>query len=241
MAITSLQKFKDFLTISASVTTNDVAYQMHLDAAEAVAKRYCGRDFTSQAYTEFYDGTGTSTLPLRQRPVSAVSSVYLDCTGFYGDGSNAFASTTLLTVGTDYVLKREGGGSASKSGLLYRLGYGTGGNVGWYPPDPFEPTSGNRPTLTYGRGGPVWPKIAGCIKVTYTAGYTTADMPDVIEAIHMLAALTFRTKPFGGSQPQAENLGSYGYQLMQGVASAGMAPEIGTIRQKLAAFREIPI
>ncbi len=49
---------------------------LHL-AVEAMIKRYCNRDFESTDYKERYDGDGTSSLVLRQFPVTAITRLSL--------------------------------------------------------------------------------------------------------------------------------------------------------------------
>lgn len=44
------------------------------EASDAV-ERFCGREFLEKARTEYYDGTGTDTLQLRQGPLVSVASV----------------------------------------------------------------------------------------------------------------------------------------------------------------------
>jgi hypothetical protein len=49
---------------------------LHL-AAEKMIQNYCNRNFESQSYKERYNGTGTSTLVLRQYPVTAITRLSL--------------------------------------------------------------------------------------------------------------------------------------------------------------------
>ena len=233
MALSTLAAFKIHLSRTPGAASDDLTLQQMLDAADKAVKTYCGRDFESATYTEFYSGTGRRDLVLRQRPVTSVTSVHLDPDGYYGDGPGAFASTTLLTAGIDYVLIKDDG-TSGKSGLIRRLGglaSTTGGEVGWYPP------VGRRGTLA-AEYKPVWPFGDGNIKVVYVAGYAATAIPlDLVQAVHNLAAFMLLIAKRGGMVPQSESLGSYSYSLA--LHSLGTAPELGTSRQLLSRYREL--
>lgn len=207
--------------------TDGANWQAALQGADAAVKQYCKRQFEQAAYVEYYDGQGTPYLPLRQRPVGAVSAVYLDAMGFYGDGANAFPTNSLLVSGKDYILRRDGTNGASESGLLQRLGGGwTGAILDW-------PAEWRRGTLT-ARVPPVWSIGSGNVKVLYTAGYQT--IPDDLKlATLQLAIQVYKFRKRGGLLLQHERLGDYDYQLL------ALAPDLGTTRQLLSRYREVAI
>jgi hypothetical protein len=136
--------------------------------ASSWVEEVLGRDLSLKARTQYYRGTNTPKLPLKNRPVltSTTPRVWLDENAFFGaDGD--FASDTELTYGTDFGLALDtdsdddGVDDASRSGLLIRRG-----NV--WP----RPGVRARGLLTTSLGeGP------GTIKVTYTAGYTADTLP----------------------------------------------------------------
>lgn len=74
--------------------------------------------------TEIYSGCGTKELPLRWTPILAITDVWENVSAYYGTADNPWDDAYKLTEGTDYALKPDGGmlGTASKSGLLVRLG-----------------------------------------------------------------------------------------------------------------------
>ena len=63
---------------------------------------YCGRDFVSAAYTEYYNGNGDASLILRQRPVVTFVALY------NGDANRTFDSSTLVSS-SDYFVDLTGG------------------------------------------------------------------------------------------------------------------------------------
>lgn len=148
--------------------------------------------FYARKLTQYYKGTGTPELVLRERPVQSIASIYEDNTGYYGQGSGAFASATLLTEGSDYALDLEND-ALSLSGIVVRLG-GVWANVtargaGLLGAEPLP-----------GRGN---------IKVTYTAGYDEVPA-DITLAIHQMVAEVRVTGPVGGGLT-SEHLDYYSY------------------------------
>lgn len=233
MALSSRSNLKTFLRITTTDTTQDTYLDQLLSAADAIVKGFCKRSLEEATLTEYYDGNGTQYLPLRSRPVSSVTSVYLDEDGFYGDGASAFPSESALTAGSDFALKRDGAGGISKCGLLVRLG----GSVVAYAGDLIGGTSGQLATLS-GRATPIWPVGNGNIKVVYVAGYAAASIPDDLEnALHSLAAYIRTTTPIGtplDGQIVEKLTNTLRY-------AAGQIPEIGSIRETLVRYRELPV
>lgn len=170
-----------------SVTPSDaVANQLIqlLAASEEQVKQYLGRDLTYKAsFTEYYDGNGKPRIKLRRWPVTPASvSVSLDAGGYYGQPSGAFASTTALTLGTDYIVPIDSkwGDSLSYGGYVERMG-----NI-W----PYR----NRYPNGYLARMPE--PLPGCIKVTYTAGFQTIPYP-IKQAIWDLTTIKVALSPYG--------------------------------------------
>lgn len=130
--------------------------QLILDV-DAAVERQTGRNYTSAARTEKYDGDGTPFLQLRSFPVSSVSSVAL---------VDASGSTSALAA-TDYRTDLNNGRLVLND-PVQAFGGGASGYGGWF--DAY-------PTPIYTRGWVNgWPVGFQNIIVTYTAGYTT--VPD---------------------------------------------------------------
>jgi hypothetical protein len=230
MALSSLASLKLYMGIASGNTTLDSQLTAMLSAADAAVKSYCQRDLESQDYTHYFDGNGQRDLVLRQWPVTAITSVYQDATGFYGDGPSAFASTTLLTNGTHYALRKDQG-TASYRGLLRRI---AGGGIS--AADPFFPRTQTTGSLVGGIG-PVWPRGDGNIKVVYTAGYTSIPA-DLTQATNQLAAYAFNNADWGGMQATGESLDRYSYTLAAEALNGSWAA-LGTTRSLLAPYREL--
>lgn len=215
MAIASVTEFKTHLGISG--TASDSLYQTYLDQASAIITRKTGLTFTSAEATEFYQGTGTNQLVLRRRPVTAIGSVYVDDSAYFGFASGAFGSSTLLTAGTDYALAIESS-AFSKSGILYRIGDiwpHTTQRLG------SELVGGEMPGL-------------GNIKITYTAGYSTT--PDDLKlAGILLARVIMLSSSNGGQLVQSESLEYYSYTLK---GNAEAASDIHSVNAIVNAYRE---
>lgn len=172
-----------------------------------------------RSYTEFYNGTGTPDLFLRNRPVTAVSSVYLDNNAYSGQGTDPFPSTTLLTAGTDYMLDLQSSGMC-KSGRLIRL------SGGW--PALKVATAGRLVARTdIGRGN---------IKVTYTAGYTT--IPDDLQSAVAMLVQVLRKTTKKGLPITSESLDYYSYQL---ASDSEATQQLGSMKQILASYKRLVI
>lgn len=236
--LATLAALKAFLGVS-TVASDDARLAAILAGADAQVKSFLQRGHGRTSFanwpesgsgTEFYDGPGTLDLLLRYTPVSAVASVYLDSGGYYGDGASAFAATTLLTVGTDYVLVRDDG-SQSASGRLRRLG--VLGSSAW-----MHSASVTQGSLA-GRTGPSWPRGQGNIKVTYTAGFT--EIPrDLTLATLQVAAYVQALASTGGMLIGSESLGEYS-NSQSAVAIQSGVPQLGSALQTLKRYRGIAV
>lgn len=74
-ALTTLADVKETLGISSAVTTKDNLIIRKINQASQLIENYCQRSFKSAPYIEYYDGSGTQELMLRQRPVTVLTSV----------------------------------------------------------------------------------------------------------------------------------------------------------------------
>lgn len=219
MALTDLATVKTILGVSG--TTEDARLTRLIMNAEARVKAWCKRTFESTSYTEFYSGNDTDLLRLRQRPVTAVASVYEDTGGHYGQASG-FGAATLLEVGTHYVIEYEGQQSANgASGLLVRVG------TVW---------PRHRRVRYAFRLSPESGPAHGNIKVTYTAGWFQGTVPgDVVQAVAMTVGDWRNSSAFG--RPLArESLGDWGYEFVDAGHAYGLPAEA---RALLAPYREV--
>ncbi len=164
----------------------------------------------------------------------------LDPGGYFGKGRSAFASTTLLTEGLDWVGEYAADGTI-KSGNVIRLGGGIAGTTlgaVW----PWEWRKGS---LT-ARMPPVWPAGLGNVKAVYLAGLGSGPVAgggtlpeDLTLAANMVVSYLRRSIPQGGAII-GEGLGEYQYSLQARLALS-QAPELGETRQLLSRYRETVI
>jgi hypothetical protein len=90
-ALASLAYVKDYCNIT--VTTYDSYLTNRINAASAEIQTWCNRTFPLTNYTENYDGPGSTILQLRQRPVTAVTSI---TTEFYSGMPTVIPSTEFV-------------------------------------------------------------------------------------------------------------------------------------------------
>ena len=104
--LAELGDLKEFLGIADTTTSEDDKLEMILSGVDAAVKRYCNRDLESRTYSsELYSGHGHDILYLKQRPLTAVSSLKVAVGGYGGVGnSDAFTADTAWTQNTDYIL-----------------------------------------------------------------------------------------------------------------------------------------
>ncbi len=196
--------------------------------ASKAIQTYCKQNIELATWTEYYSGNGTPNLPLRQMPVNSIINLWFDPQGYWGQRSGSFGSGTLQTVGTQYALDIDTGGTVSNRGLVRRIG-GTylGFGFGYYG-------FGNWNSKLAGTQLPVWIVGPGNIKVEYSAGFDPVPA-DVTAACNMLIAWYARNMP-SGAPLSGENLGNYGYTVM--TQALGNVPELGSIAVTLARYRE---
>ncbi len=217
--LSNVEEFRNLLTSSLYatplvVTVSNPVLQQILEAADRAVKDWCKRDLEQHTYTDYYCGTGLPDLPLRQRPVSSITSLRLDQNGNYGDGPDAFPADSELTLGVDYVLVRDepryAGAGKSKSGIVRRVGGITTGAMFWDYPGPWQGL--RKGTLTASRA-PYWSYGNGNIQVIYVAGFAPGSIPaDLRQAVNQLAVEMFRKGRYGYI-PSSESLGEYSYSL----------------------------
>lgn len=226
--ITSLDSAKRFIGISG--TADDARLNWLVQYADTAIKEFIGRDIESASYTEYYSGTGTRFLPLRQRPITAVANVWVDSTGRFGDNPDgSFAAVTVLVFGTDYGFQRDEADGSGRSGILVR--YGTV----W--PEVGYQDSARWITMQTGQLTRDGTQQTGNIKVSYTAGYAMGCPPRDLEmAANMWISAARRSAPYGAAMDE-EHMGQYGYKLA--MHQVGIGPEVGTIRQILSRYREV--
>lgn len=217
MALTTTTKVQTLLGVRAGQQL--ARWDALRVASEAVVEQYCKRKFESASYTEYLDGAGRRFLPLRRRPVTALTTVSLASRGTYGQGA-VLNPYVALTDGVDYALHLKAT-STGDTGIVVKL------NGVW----PEHPGYAKVNTLSWERE----PGL-GNVKVEYTAGFATVP-EDVQMAVAMISGYMYRTARRGGMD-YSERLGDHSYMIpMERIRHA---PELGSARQILSRYREMP-
>ena len=100
--LTSLARVKERLGLASSNTTWDDLLNSLISEISYKAQDITGRVLTEATYTEYYDGTGTDTLYLRQGPLVSVSAVY--SVSYGSDGAGGRTEETSELDASNYVL-----------------------------------------------------------------------------------------------------------------------------------------
>lgn len=162
-----LRELKALLEIDQDDLSQDKVINFLLEQASGWIDELLGRPGNAYASrVEYYQGTGTSKLMLRSRPVFATPTILVsvDEAGFYGAPSGSFASNTALTYGDDFFLKADQADGSSRSGILVRR------NALWPKPQ----------VRQIGLLSPHVGEDFGSVKVTYTGGWSVDTLPSSI-------------------------------------------------------------
>lgn len=175
--------------------------------------------YFSRKVTEYYSGNGQPFMRLRQRPVQSITSVYVDNTGYWGDGANAFAAATVLTSGTDYALVKDNADATEQSlaGQVFRIG------ATWL----------RYPLRIPGMLTSVNGLSKGNIKVTYTFGFAPVPLRYQLACMQMVASVR-NTRTLGGAV-SGESYDYYSYTMGP---AAEQALQMGSVKQLLGNVKE---
>lgn len=155
--------------------------------------------------------------------------VRIDQTGYYGHGSSAFPTTSILTHGTEFVIKADETGTRANGALLRKLS-STGAVT-------VQEENRDYAGSLYAAPQPTWPIGSGNIKVVYYAGYATIP-EDLESAVLMWAAKMFDYAESGDAY-NSESLGDYSYTAP--IEMPGRPLDIGSIRQILQRYKEVSV
>lgn len=229
MALVALDSLKQMLGLDLADNTADPQLLILRDAAEKAVEMYCNREFAQKEVVEYHTGTGQPSIVLLHRPVVSILNLWVDYDGDYDetDPDPSYGPGTLLEPSADYVLERDGswGGSpVSFCGVVNRR------KTVWLP---YYRTY--QPGRLVAEGGPTY----GSIKVQYVGGY--APVPDDLAyAIALYVATMRRVIPWGGKNV-SERIGDYSYTLLPQFYRGLQQPEMASVRQVLARYREVSL
>lgn len=171
---------------------------------------------------DYLEGNGRQALVLTHNPVHSVESIFVDDSGAWGQGPDAFPPPELVE-GVDWALRIDNPVQGwSDAGIVVVLN-------GVWP---------RRPTRYPGwLAGNMTPG-AGNIKVTYTAGLTASTIyppADLTLAANLVISQVFASRKFGWPN-SSENLAEYSYALQTQVQQFLVT---GTVPAILARYRRI--
>ena len=202
-------------------TDQDALLNQLIDQVDEVIANELSRDrvpgkhpISSEAGTEFYSGNDYEELLLRRRPVTVISRVAVDSTGYFGKGTDAFAVSTDWIEGTDFVSKSLDATEGNPGILLSLITQGFGG-------------------LASMKGA--WPEGRGNILVTYTAGYTTIPKDLEYAAIQLVAAAWNSSDVALGGPVDSTRLGDQAFQLLK----SDLGPTMLHVRNVLSRYKEV--
>lgn len=199
--MTDLRELKSVLDIPSGDTSEDKNLLFFIEQASQWISELLNRDFTFKTRTQYYQGTGTQKLLLRNRPVypnpappySSIQIIY-DENGFFGTASGSFGYTSgggqggsdgtayTLVYGQDYALQIDQDDGGSRSAILWRL------NDYWLKPL----------VRQTGLLSPFVGPDPGSYQVTYTGGFTVDTLPPVFrQACNLLVAKMRYVFPLG--------------------------------------------
>lgn len=224
-ALCTLAQAKAVLALND--TLEDAALNFYIGAASAHITQSCNRTFwlTSNAanpLVEFYSGSGTEWLVLRQWPVASIASVYEDDLAYWGAASGSFASTSLLTAGTDYALAlddvaRSGSGRLCRMNGVWNCRYvRDAGMLSSYPDDGF-----------------------GNVKVSYTVGYDS--IPQDLSFACCLVVAKMRQMFPAGQPVSSESFEEYSVAYRALLKDSGLGLLGGEVGAVLAKYRILPV
>lgn len=158
--------------------------------------------YYAKTLTQFYCGTGQAVLILSENPVLSLTSVYLDNAAYFGDAAGAFASDTLLEIGTGFALDKPRGFLVNLPGRWPNVNERVAHLL----------ASGVRDGI-------------GNVKVTWTPGYAEGVPYDISQAASQLVCELLQSAESGGGM-QSESLDYYSYSRASGAEQAAMLSSV---------------
>lgn len=235
MALTTLPFLKAALGVATDA--QDVQWTACLNAADAAVKKYI-RWNPEQVIgdVKYLDGSGLNEVVMPGLPTNlAVSEVRVDGCGGYGQIPGTFGSETLLALGTNYLVDYGAGILRMRQPLT----------TGWWwalpPGNPTGPSLYWGGLRNWGVTPAYWPRIPGCVKVTYTNGYAVGTIPADLQMGVCEIAAWLKRNALLSAFLNSESWNGEQYSLIQWQAEAYGAlhlPVLGSARQLLAPYRE---
>src|SRR5580693_6442479 len=107
MAIITVPEVKIFIGIDLTDDSEIDFLTQTVKAVDAAVKKFLDRDIEQNTYVDYYNGNNSKILILNEYPIAnaaAVTSVYMDNQGGWGQIPGSFDPTTQLVLGQDYAV-----------------------------------------------------------------------------------------------------------------------------------------
>lgn len=101
MALVTVEKCREFLNLEDDNESSHV--EDLIDYVSAFIETYTKRTFLTATHTDYFDGNGTDTLFLNQRPVSSITSIHIDDGRSFGASTQISSSAIVLYDDEGYV------------------------------------------------------------------------------------------------------------------------------------------
>lgn len=130
MTFTTRARVKERLSIPSGTTDFDAVIDTIIGEVNAMVDDLIGRDLDETTHTEYYNGSGTDTLLLRQGPLVSVTSVHSVVYEDGGGGSRSETTTELTQANRlEWGLRSEG--YLGQCAIVYNSGTFTRGKRNW--------------------------------------------------------------------------------------------------------------
>ncbi len=134
--LVNLSELVAHLRLTEAVSDEDAKFYLQLiNSAERCLQDLCGREFAYKERTEYFDAPIRGNIWARETPIVSITSIKYDGAGGFGQLTDTFGATTLLTAGTDYYFRkgRNGLGWTGEIFTSHHAGWGGGFSSGYTP------------------------------------------------------------------------------------------------------------
>jgi len=126
MAIITVSQVTGYLKHTAIDNDIEQLISVLIDRVQKSFEAYCNTAFESASYTEYYDGTGTSFLFLKNIPVVSISSIYDDANWLWETGSLLPSADYRITNDNSVYYKSYFTNDIQNIKITYVAGYASG-------------------------------------------------------------------------------------------------------------------
>jgi hypothetical protein len=209
--------------LTETVSDTDAKFYLPLiSAAEATVRRFCGRNFSYGSYTEYMDSPTVGNLWARELPIHSITTLKYDARGGFGQLTDSFDSTTLLTAGSDYFFRKDQPDGLGYGGEIFTTR--PGGWSWWGRQGRMVQPAGHLSLQAI--------PVPGAFQLVYLAGYKLVPGDLKFAVLQMVQQMSQRTER--GVPLQSESGMNYSYSLG---AAADEAARLDSVQAILRGYR----